>query len=327
MKLYPLKFKPLLKQKVWGGERIKTIYRHDKPVIDHVGESWDVVAIDEQNDSVALNGYLADNTLSELLEVYMGELVGEKIYERFGNYFPLIVKIIDAADKLSVQVHPNDEMAGQHDESFGKEEMWYVLHAEPGARVMLGFNRQVTRDELDRMSLDGTVEQVLESFDVHEGDVFHIPAGVVHSIGKGCTMLEIQQASDVTYRLYDYGRLDVDGKLRVLHLDEALEAIDYENWQGRKIGITPKLNDIVNLIDSDKFTVNIIEIDQPKEYEAVTIDSFVLLTCIRGHVSIQFDGDYINIVDGETILIPAEMDSIVMVPSVKSKIIETFIKS
>lgn len=327
MKLYPLKFKPILKQKVWGGERIRSIYRHDEPRMDHVGESWDVVAIDEQNDSVALNGILADNTLSELTEVYMGELVGEKIYDRYGLYFPLMVKIIDAADKLSVQVHPDDATAERLEQGYGKEEMWYVLSAEPGADVMLGFNRPVSREELDERSLNGTVEEVLQRFDVHAGDVFHIPAGVVHSIGKGCTMLEIQQASDVTYRLYDYGRLDTDGRLRELHLDEALQSIDYENWQGRKISIEPKLNDIVNLIDGEKFSVNIIEIDRPKEYEVVTINSFILLTCVQGHVSIQFDGDYITIVDGETILIPAETDSIIMVPSVKSKIIETFIKS
>lgn len=320
MTLYPLKFKPLLHQKVWGGERIKGIYRHDEPKMDHVGESWDVVALNEESDSEVVNGFLEENTLSELLEVYMGDLVGDKVYEKYGNEFPLIVKVIDAANRLSVQVHPNDEVAAAKGKVSGKEEMWYVLDAEPGANLLLGFTQPVTAEQLRQMSEDGTVESVLQRFEVKKGDVFHIPAGVVHAIGKGCLMLEIQQSSDVTYRMYDYGRP------RELHLDDALDSIDYEHWQGRKVGVQPRLNEDVNIVKSDKFIVNIIEIDQPKEYELGEVDSFVILTCVEGHVTVKWDDDYLTLVDGETLMIPAEVDSLTLVPTVKSKIIETYIE-
>jgi len=320
MTLYPLKFKPLLYQKVWGGERIKRIYRHDEPKMDHVGESWDVVALNEDSDSEVINGFLAENTLSELLEVYMGDLVGDKVYEKYGNEFPLILKVIDATDRLSVQVHPNDEVAAAKGRVSGKEEMWYVLDAEPGANLLLGFTQPVTKEQLRQMSMDGTVESVLQRFEVHKGEVYHIPAGVVHAIGKGCMMLEIQQSSDVTFRMYDYGRP------RELHLDDALDSIDYEHWQGRKVGVQPRLNEDVNIVKSDKFIVNIIEIDKPKEYELAEVDSFVILTCAEGHVTVKWDGDYLTLVDGESLMVPAEMDSLLLVPTVKSKIIETYIE-
>lgn len=320
MMLYPLKFKPLLHEKVWGGARIKSIFRHDKPKMSSVGESWDVVALDEANDSEVINGFLAENTLSELTEVYMGDLVGDKVYEKYSNEFPLIVKVIDASDRLSVQVHPNDEVAERKGEASGKDEMWYVLDADPDAYVLLGFTQQMTSDELRKMSVDGTIEKVLQRFSVKKGDVFHIPAGVVHAIGKGCLILEIQQASDVTYRLYDYGRN------RDLHIDDALEAIDYENWRGRKIGVQNKLNEVFNLVKSDKFVVNLIEIDKPKNYELTMLDSFVVLTCAEGHVTIKWNDDYLTLVDGESLMIPSEVDSLLLVPTVKSKLIETYIE-
>lgn len=320
MTLYPLKFKPLLREKVWGGERIKNIYRHDKPKMEHVGESWDVVALNEDDDSEVINGFLAENTLSELIEVYMGDLVGDRVYEKYGNEFPLIIKVIDAASKLSVQVHPDDAMAERKGEIGGKEEMWYVLEAEPGASVSLGFNQEVMPEQVRRMSIEGTIDKAMRQFDVKKGDVFHIPAGTVHAIGNGCLILEIQQASDITYRLYDYGRG------RKLHLDEAVEAIDYEHWQGRKVGVQPKLNEDVNLVKSDKFVVNIIEIDKAKEYELAEVDSFVIMTCVEGHVTVKWDEDYLTLVDGETLMVPAEVDSLMLIPTVKSRILETYIE-
>lgn len=325
-KLYPLKFKPILMQKVWGGERLKQYYRHDTPAMSNVGETWDVVAMDNERDSEVINGFLEENTLSELLEVYMGDLVGDAIYEKYGNYFPLMVKLIDATDRLSVQVHPNDELAGKHDEPAGKTEMWYVMKAEPGAQLMMGFKRQVCEEELHDMCHDGSVEDVLQSYDVKAGDVFFIPAGMVHAIGKGCLMLEIQQASDTTYRMYDYMRKDINGKYRQLHIHESLEAIDYENWMGRKVGYEVKPNEPVSLVECDKFTVNLIELDKPKEYEIAAIDSFILLTCAEGHVTLQYDGDYLTLADGETVLIPAEMTSLIIVPTVKTRLIETYIR-
>lgn len=326
MELYPLKFRPILMQKVWGGERLKQYYRHDKPEMSKVGETWDVVALDEERDSEIINGFLQGNTLSELVEVYMGDLVGDKVYEKYGNYFPLMVKLIDAADRLSVQVHPNDELAHEYDEPAGKTEMWYVMKAEAGAQLMMGFNRQVCEEELHDMCHNGSVENVLQCYNVSAGDVFFIPAGMVHAIGKGCLMLEIQQASDVTYRMYDYLRKDINGQYRQLHIHESLEAIDYENWQGRKVGYELKTNEPVPLIECDKFVVNLIDLDKPKEYEIAAIDSFILLTCAEGHVTLQYEGDYQTITDGETVMIPASMNSLVLVPTVKSRLLETYIQ-
>lgn len=326
MELYPLKFRPMLMQKVWGGERLKQYYRHDKPEMSKVGETWDVVALDEERDSEVVNGFLQGNTLSELVEVYMGDLVGDKVYERYGNYFPLMVKLIDAADRLSVQVHPNDELAHEYDEPAGKTEMWYVMKAEVGAQLMMGFNRQVCEEELHDMCHNGSVENVLQCYNVRAGDVFFIPAGIVHAIGKGCLMLEIQQASDVTYRMYDYLRKDINGQYRQLHIHESLEAIDYENWQGRKVGYELKTNEPVPLIECDKFVVNLIDLDKPKEYEIAAIDSFILLTCAEGHVTLQYEEDYQTITDGETVMIPASMNSLVLVPTVKSRLLETYIQ-
>lgn len=326
MKLYPLKFKPMLMQKVWGGERLRQYYRHDTPLMSNVGETWDVVAMDDERDSEVINGFLEQNTLSELIEVYMGDLVGEAVYEKYGNYFPLMVKLIDATDRLSVQVHPNDELAHEKGEPAGKTEMWYVMKAEPGAQLMMGFRRQVSADELHDMCHDGSVEDVLQSYDVKAGDVFFIPAGMVHAIGKGCLMLEIQQASDITYRMYDYMRKDINGQYRQLHIHESLESIDYGSWQGRKVGYEARANEPVTLVECDKFTVNLIELDKPKEYDIAAVDSFILLTCAEGHVTLQFDGDYLTIADGETVMIPAEMNSLVLVPTVKSRLIETYIQ-
>lgn len=324
MKLYPLKFKPLLKKKVWGGDKIKNFYRHDSKMNCGVGESWDVVTIDEKNDSVVDNGYLESNTLSELIEVYMGELMGDKIYDKYGCWFPLIVKLIDASDNLSIQVHPDDEMAERHGEFGGKNEMWYVVAADEGAQVMLGFNREVSQQEMAERCKNGTIEEVMEHFNVRKGDVFYIPAGTVHALGKGCMVVEVQDASDVTYRLYDYNRLD-GGHKRKLNVREGLESIDYEHWQGRKVGVREELNSIVNLVDNDRFRVNLIDIDTEREYAAEDAESCVVLTVVEGHVTMVFDGDYLTIADGESVLIPADMEWVVLKPTVRTKILETSI--
>ena len=325
-KLYPLKFQPILKQKLWGGNHIKTIYRHDEPQLDGVGESWDVSAI-EGDDCEVIDGWLEGNTLADLLEVYMGDLVGDKVYEQYGNDFPLLLKIIDANRDLSIQVHPNDELAEAEHGLNGKTEMWYVLDADPDAYIILGFNRYVSQSEYVERVAMGNLEEVLQKYPVQKGDVYFIPAGMVHSIGKGCLILEVQQASDITYRIYDYNRRDADGNLRELHTELAQKAIDFENWQGRKITLQPAQNGIVNLVECPYFVVNEMQIDQPKEYDLAPINSFVLLSCVEGHVTIKWDNDYLTLTDGETILIPAEMNSLYIVPTVNTKLLETYINN
>ena len=229
MQLYPLKFQPLSKEKIWGGTHLNRIANHQS-ANSQIGETWDVSAL-EDNDSEVTNGFLAENTLSELLEVYMSDLVGDKTYSLHGNNFPLLIKLIDATDKLSVQVHPNDEMAQDNGERNGKTEMWYVLEADENAEIILGFNKEVTKEELEERLKNQTFSEILNYQNVEKGDVVFIPAGTVHAIGKGCMMLEVQQASDTTYRLYDYDRLQSNGQPRELHTQQAFEAIDYKNWE------------------------------------------------------------------------------------------------
>jgi mannose-6-phosphate isomerase len=325
-KLYPLKFKPILRQKLWGGDRIQNIYRHNEPKLDQVGESWDVSAMDD-DDCEVINGWLEGNSLADLVEVYMGDLVGDKVYEQYGSEFPLLLKIIDANDNLSIQVHPNDELAEEEHGLSGKTEMWYVLDAEKDAYIILGFNRYVSKSEYIERVATGHLEEVLQKYPVKKGDVYFIPAGMVHSIGKGCLIMEVQQASDLTYRIYDFNRKDADGNLRELHTELAQRAIDYENWQGRKITLQPAQNGMVNLVECPYFQVNEMQVDKPKEYDLAPVNSFVLLSCVEGHVTLKWEDDYLTLTDGETVLIPAEMNSLYIVPTVNTKLLETYINN
>lgn len=324
--LYPLKFAPILKEKVWGGDKIKSIYRHSVDEKSPIGESWELSAL-QNGDCEVINGFLAGNTLSELTEVYMGDLVGDGVYAKFGDVFPLLVKIIDARQQLSIQVHPNDDMVfGEEDGASGKNELWYVLDADAGACVVAGFEKPMSQADCADYIAHNELENVLHRIPVKKGDVVYVPAGCVHSIAAGCLILEIQQPSDITYRLYDFNRRDKDGNLRQLHIDKAVAAIDWENWKVDKLPVAAKTNDLSNIIDNEYFTVNLMDIDRPKEYELAAIDSFVVLTCTEGHVTIQFDGDFITLTDMESVLVPAEMTSLTLVPTVKSRLIETYIK-
>ena len=224
--LYPLKFQPILKDKIWGGTKLKTIF--GKPAqTDKLGESWELSGY-EGDESVVENGFLAGNNLTELIEIYMGELIGDKVYEQFGMSFPLLFKLIDANENLSIQVHPGDEVAAERHGSFGKTEMWYVVDADPGAELIIGFTKDCTRDEYVDALENDQVEELLQNVPVKKGDVFFIPAGLVHAIGKGVVVAEIQQSSDITYRIYDYKRVDDHGNERDLHTAEALDVIDFQ---------------------------------------------------------------------------------------------------
>lgn len=323
--LYPLKFKPIHKPKIWGGEKLSRYYRHDAGELTHVGETWDVSGV-EGSESEIENGFLAGNTLNELVEVYMGDLVGEEVYNRFGGQFPLLVKLIDSAQHLSIQVHPTDEIAAERHAMSGKTEMWYVLEAEPDAFLVAGFNSPMDKATYLKLVDENRLEDVLQKHPVAKGDLFFIPAGCVHSIGAGCVLLEIQQTSDLTYRIYDYNRLDLDGKLRELHTDLAIDAIDFEQWKNDKIVAADLHNDLVKVVDCDYFVANIMTLDKPQEYDLAPIDSFVLLTVLEGHLKCEYDSDYITLVDGETMLIPAEMMSLLLVPTGDVKLLEVYVK-
>lgn len=323
MQLYPLKFQPLPKEKIWGGTHLNRIANHQS-ANSQIGETWDVSAL-EDNDSEVTNGFLAENTLSELLEVYMSDLVGDKTYSLHGNNFPLLIKLIDATDKLSVQVHPNDEMAQDNGERNGKTEMWYVLEADENAEIILGFNKEVTKEELEERLKNQTFSDILNYQNVEKGDVVFIPAGTVHAIGKGCMMLEVQQASDTTYRLYDYDRLQSNGQPRELHTQQAFEAIDYKNWE-HTVNHPSGVEEIEELVDCDYFTCNLLRFNQPKTYDISDIDSMVLLSAVEGSVEISHEEGKIILQRGETTLVPAIINTLTIIPEGEAKLLETYIK-
>ena len=230
IELYPLKFDPILKEKIWGGTKLGTVL--DKPTGDseNMGESWEISGV-EGNISVVSEGDLKGRTLVELINEYKGELIGEHVYEKFGDKFPLLIKFIDANDDLSIQVHPDDELAQKRHNSFGKTEMWYVVDAEEGATLISGFKKQTNKEEYLRIFEEGNLTDILNSEDVVNDDVFFLPAGRVHTIGKGLLIAEIQQTSDITYRIYDFDRVDKNGVGRELHVEEAVDAIDYSFYE------------------------------------------------------------------------------------------------
>ncbi len=323
--LYPLKFKPIYKEKIWGGHKFHTLlHKEDCAEIPQCGESWEVSGFDEEP-SVVTNGFLAGNTLNELIEVYMGDLVGEKVFHQYGQVFPLLVKFIDAQDDLSVQVHPDDELAKKLGEPNGKTEMWYVIQADSDAKLNIGFNRPLKRDELRQIVAGNRLESVLRYCNVSAGSCCYIPAGKVHAIGRGVLLAEIQQLSDVTYRLYDYNRLDAEGNARELHVEEALEAIDYEDNNNDLIAYHAQKNQTVDLVNSPYFVTRLMDFDKPVEKIYVPMDSFVLYVCVGGAAEIRCNGMEKETVSvGETVLMPASIEEAVLAPLGSCRLLEVY---
>lgn len=322
--LYPLKFTPLFKEKIWGGQKIKTILGHDFSPLANCGELWTISGV--KNDvSVVENGFLAENELDELIEVYMGDLVGESVFEQFGTEFPLLVKFIDAAADLSVQVHPNDELARERHQCNGKNELWHVLQADAGAGLYVGFKKNVGRQEYEKALLAGDLANLLEFYPVRTGDTFFIPAGTVHAIGKGVLLAEIQQTSDITYRIFDWNRTDGNGKSRELHTEQATEAINFTPEGTFKIDYNPLINRSLPLLRSKFFNVNLLEFDKPIEKIYAHIDSFVIYLCLEGHCHFIFDGNEETIEAGELLLVPANFTEIDLVPCHKTKLLEAYL--
>jgi mannose-6-phosphate isomerase len=324
-KLYPLKFKPILKDMIWGGSKLKTVL-NKKGASDKSGESWEISDV-KGNPSVVANGFLAGNTINELIEIYMGDLVGDKIYEAFGIQFPLLIKFIDANDKLSIQVHPDDKMAFEEHESYGKTEMWFVMQAEPGANLIVGFNRKLDQQEYLKHFNNNTLPEILNFQKVNAGDVFFLPAGRVHAIGAGLLIAEIQQTSDITYRIFDWDRTDAQGNPRQLHTDLALKAIDFEYIKEVETKYEKKLNESIQAVDCKYFTTNILEFDSEIEKDYNEIDSFIIYICVGGEFSIKYeDCKPVELSFGETVLIPAELKNLCLEPIGKAKLLEVYIK-
>ncbi len=322
--LYPFTFKPILKKVIWGGSDICP-FKGITPIENGVGESWELSHV-EGNYSIVDNGELEGQSLDELIRTYGKELLGGKVMERFGTTFPLLIKFIDARDNLSIQVHPNDELAKKRHNSFGKTEMWYVIKAAEGAALYSGFSKQIDADEYVKRVEDNTIMDVLRRYDVRPGDVFFLPAGRVHAIGAGCFIAEIQQTSNITYRIYDYNRKDANGKGRELHTELAKDAIDYTLYPDYRTSYEAQANAAVELADCKYFTTNLLDLDKPMTRDFSGLDSFVVYICMEGNASIRDnEGHELSVHQGQTILIPASAKEVKITPAPGAKFMETYI--
>ena len=290
-----------------------------------VGESWEISGVQE-NISVVKNGFLAGNNLEELVEIYMGDLVGDKVYDKFGVEFPLLIKFIDASDILSVQVHPDDKTAFQRHHAYGKTEMWYILQANPGSEIIIGFNNDVSREEYLQHLKNKTLREILNSEEAMAGDVFFIPPGRVHAIGAGILLTEIQQTSDITYRIYDWDRVDANGKSRELHTDLAIDVIDFKYYPEYKIPYKDHLNQTIDLVHCNYFNTQFIHFNKPLEKDYYDLDSFVIYIGVEGTTGIEHENGISTLKMGESILIPAVLKDIRLKPEEEAKIIEVYIK-
>ncbi|MBN1131741.1 MAG: class I mannose-6-phosphate isomerase [Bacteroidales bacterium] len=324
-KLYPLKFKPIYKQVIWGGERLREAYgKTNAP--EKTGESWEISGV-EGNLSVVSDGFLKGNNLEELIEVYMGDLIGDSVYEQHGLRFPVLVKLIHSSADLSIQVHPDNEYARREHGGSGKTEMWYIMEAGKGARLITGFSRDIDRrlfmEKLNARSL----EEILNFEQVKSGDVLFIPPGRIHAIGPGIVLAEIQQTSDITYRIYDWDRTGPDGKPRELHLEHALNVLDYKAYPSYKTEYSMVRNSSVNLVDCPWFTSQVMDFDQPVDKDFNFIDSFVIYVCTEGQVELWYPGgDPVSVRMGESLLVPAVLKELTLVPRGRSILLEVYMK-
>lgn len=324
MNLYPLKFKPILKSIIWGGSEICK-FKNLTPLQEGIGESWEISGV-EGNVSVVANGELENKTLDEIIHLYKDRLVGKRNFETFGTTFPLLIKFIDARDNLSIQVHPDDELGKLRHNSFGKTEMWYVINASQGAFLYSGFAKQMTPDSYVKSIEDNTFMDYLEKHDVKAGDVFFLPAGRVHAIGAGTFIAEIQQTSNITYRIYDYNRTDAKGNPRELHTELAKDAIDYKVYDSHKNNYVRHKNEAVTLESCKYFTTNLLELDQPIDRDYSLTDSFVIYICMGGSCVITDDRGYeLSIQQGESILIPADTKAMSIKPEGNVLLLETYV--
>ncbi len=317
--LYPLKFRPILKERLWGGTKLRDVLR--KPIeSDITGESWELSTV-LGDVSVVMNGELAGTSLQELINSQGEELLGKSIVERFGNEFPVLIKFIDAKQDLSIQLHPNDELAKKRHNSFGKTEMWYVMDADEDANLIVGFNKDVTKKEYESSLENDTLLNLLNYETVKEGDTFFINTGKIHAIGAGVLLAEIQQTSDITYRVFDFNRKDKNGNLRELHTELALDAMDYSKKEDFKVRYEKKNNAINQMVDCPYFSTNFIYLDQDLIREVSQRDSFTIYMCVDGMATISTKTGSAMVYKGETVLVPANSDTI-SIKTTEAKLLE-----
>lgn len=303
MKLYPLQFNPILKDRIWGGTKLKSYL--NKPITSEItGESWEISTV-THDVSIISNGNYAGKSLNELINEFPESVLGTEVYKKFGNQFPLLFKYLDAREDLSIQVHPNDELAQKRHHSFGKTEMWYVMQADFNAKLIVGFKEKSSSDEYKKSNEDGTFIELLDIKKVKKGDVFFLATGTVHAIGAGTVIAEIQQTSDITYRIYDFDRIDPQGNKRELHIDLALDAINYDTVEAQKE--YSKIENSVNImVDCPYFTTNFIPLNEEMNFTK-NKESFTVYMCVEGSFELILQNEKYNYSIGDTILIPAAM--------------------
>ena len=325
MNLYPLKFTPLFKYRIWGGEKLKTALNKNYTE-ENIGESWEISDV-SGDETVVADGDLSGKTLRDLTRQFKGDFVGNAVYDKFGEEFPLLIKFIDAKTPLSIQVHPSNEIAKERHNSFGKNEMWYVMEADKDAELIVGFDEKIEKKDYNTYVADGAILDVMHHENVSDGDTFYIPTGRVHAIGAGVLLAEIQQTSDITYRIYDYDRVDAKtGALRDLHNDMAIDVIDFECHDTYKTSYESKLNVSNTLVHSPYFTSNFIVIEGTLQKDYSKLDSFVIYICVDGALELVHNKKSFSLKKGETILLPASINSIELQSlSEKSKLLEVYL--
>lgn len=325
MKLSPLKFEAWLRPMIWGGEKIAP-FKGVCSDADNIGESWEISAVEGHVSKVS-EGPLKGRTLTDLIKEYKGSLVGEKVYERNGDLFPLLIKFIDAKSDLSVQVHPDDDMAMRvHGQKHGKTEMWYVVGGDKDASLLCGFKKQINKDEYVKAVGEDKLMDVLARYEIKPGDVFFLPAGRVHAIGAGAFVAEIQQTSDLTYRIYDYNRKGADGKPRELHTELAKEAVNFDVLPDYRTKYDYRKDAVVPLVDCQYFTTDLLDLDKPLERDFSKTDSFVVVMGLDGEGTIATEAGDVTIRRGETVLLPASINKATFTPKGKGlKILNSYI--
>ena len=303
---YPIKFIPILKEKIWGGNKLTALL--NKASKNNIGESWEISGV-KDNVSIVSNGLLKGKSLKELITTFEGAILGHKVFKSFGNNFPLLFKFIDANKDLSVQLHPNDQLAKKQHNSFGKNEMWYILGIEEGAKLILGFSKQVDQEIYQKHLVENTLSEILQYKNVKKGDSFFIETGTVHAIGAGVVLAEIQQSSDITYRIYDYNRLGLDGNLRELHTDLAIDAINFES-KTTELDYKDEINIPVRLCKSKYFYTNKLIISNSIHRDLSLIDSFIVYMFLEGEGTIKVNEYSETFKEGDTVLIPALIENI-----------------
>ncbi|KRD07430.1 mannose-6-phosphate isomerase [Flavobacterium sp. Root901] len=317
--LYPLQFEPILKERIWGGEKLKTLL--NKPITSKItGESWELSTVEGDVSTVA-NGDLKGKSLMELINEMPNEILGTRVHERFGKQFPLLFKYLDAREDLSIQVHPNDKLAKERHNSFGKTEMWYVMQADTDSRIIVGFKENSGKEEYLKHLHDNTLVSILDDVKAKAGDVFFLETGTVHAIGAGLVVAEIQQTSDITYRLYDFDRVDAQGNKRELHVDLALDAINYNKVDTqKKYDSKPNTSNVV--VDCPYFTTNFIPLED-KVAISKSGETFTVYMCIEGSFEIEYEGFKHTYIKGDTVLVPAAINAFNLTG--KASILEIYI--